>query len=46
MRIHLVRNSTSANFGKNPKIFTCEFIQLVRPITYNSLSGTNVAGIS
>ena len=22
MRIHLVRNSTSANFGKTPKIFT------------------------
>ena len=31
MRIHLVQNSTSARFEKNPKIFTyCEFIQLVR----------------
>ena len=35
MRIHLVRNSTSARFEKNLKIFTlCKFIQLVRPIIH------------
>ena len=35
MRIHLVRYSTSARFGKSPQIFTyCEFIQLVRPIIH------------
>ena len=35
MQIHLVQNSTSAKFGKSPKIFTeCEFIQLVQPNTY------------
>ena len=39
MQIHLVRNSTSSRFGKNPSIFNlCEFIQLVRmkKCMYNS----------
>ena len=35
MRIHLVQNSISARFGKNPQILTqCKFIQLVGPIIH------------
>ena len=44
MRIHLVRNSTSARFEKNPKVFTSsKFIQLVQPIIHLVQKFTNVS---
>ena len=36
-RIHLLQNSTSSKFGKNPPIFTqCKFIQLVQLLLYTA----------
>ena len=46
MRIHLVRNWTSARFENNSKIFTwCKFIQLVGPIIHLVLNNIHLLEI-